>query len=52
MGLIEDLRKRLQGENANKYILRVQVEFNGNMQDLIAEIQKPTKEKKEVRKNA
>lgn len=39
MGLIEELRKKFQKENADKFI-RINIEINGNAKELLDELTK------------
>lgn len=46
MGLIEELRKKFQKENADEYILKIDIKLNGNAEKRLKELKK-----KEVKKN-
>jgi hypothetical protein len=46
MGLIEELRKKFQKQNAEEYILKIEIKMKGNAEKLLKELKK-----KEVKKN-
>jgi hypothetical protein len=49
MGLIENLRKKFEKENADEFIIKINIEMNGNAKKLY-EVLKQKETKKGVRK--
>jgi hypothetical protein len=50
MGLIEELRKKFQKESAEDFIIKVNIQMNGNAKAILKEIEKQKRGRKNVKR--